>query len=187
MVFKAFNNDNPEHVLSKVAVLNILYSARLNNTQNEDDKMVDVLSMANYIGNNKEFFNNTSHSETDVIEWVDKARTHFKSEGKNSPYSFLTKYCAWSFPTLNIPIVDSYTKAMLYYINEFYPYFSRKFYRYEINNEKDGFDVKYSFFCEVFAKFKEVHAQNFNYKEIDKYLWYYGKHGKEGVNKPIQF
>jgi hypothetical protein len=177
---------NPDNsILTRVVVLNSLYSTRLNNKQINDYKKVNVKTMAEYIEESKEFFNNTCHKNIDVIHWVDNARDYFKSKWKYSPYSFLTKYCAWSFPNLSIPIVDSYTKAMLYYLNQLYHFYNEEntphFSQTDISNKE------YAFFCEVFAKFKEKYANDKTYKDIDKFLWYYGKHGKEGVNKPIQF
>ncbi len=187
LAFSHFDNSCIENVFAKVVVLNNLYSAGLYNKQVENQKdKVDVRTMSEYLYVHRAFFD-SERTDDVIVSWIENTLHEFGIRYNYKPFSFITKYCAWSFPKQNIPIVDSYTKAMLYYINELHPYFGRKFYRYEINNEKDGVDVKYSFFCEVFAKFKEEYANEFSYKEIDKYLWYYGKHGKEGVNKPIQF
>ncbi len=160
---------NPDNsILTRVVVLNSLYSTRLNNKQINDYKKVNVKTMAEYIEESKEFFNNTCHKNIDVIHWVDNARDYFKSKGKDSPYSFLTKYCAWSFPKLDIPIYDSHAKAMLFHINELYKYHD-SFTKTKIENGD------YKFYCEVYDKFAKEHGNGKNYKDIDKYLWMYAK------------
>lgn len=167
MVFKAFNNDVLEHVLAKVVVLNSIYSADLRNIVNDKipSKEVSVKKMAYYIWDNRSFFNNSGNNEDAVRDWITTAIQDFKGW---IPYSFLTKYCAWSFQKLDIPIYDSHAKAMLFHINELYKYHD-SFTKTKIENGD------YKFYCEVYDKFANKRGNGKNYKDIDKYLWMYAK------------
>ena len=168
LMFTTFDNNSCDAILAKVIVLNNRYSTRLNDSQTNNSDKVDIFTMAQFILNNNKVFDNPLTTENDVIDWVDNARDYFKSKGKDSPYSFLTKYCAWSFQKLDIPIYDSHAKAMLFHINELYKYHD-SFTKTKIENGD------YKFYCEVYDKFAKEHGNGKNYKDIDKYLWMYAK------------
>lgn len=80
-------------------------------------------------------------------------------------YSFATKYCSHHNP-LNYPIFDSYVEKVLC-----------------LFRDKDGFadfrtvDLKkYVRFKEMLIQFRRFYGlEEFNLKEIDKYIWLYGK------------
>ena len=193
MTFNAFNCDTIEHIFAKVVVLNNIYCAGLHNNRKDGEKyvqrkFVDVKMMTDYIYENRALFNGEKKSRETVIQWIDTARNHFIQLDKNSPHSFLTKYCAWSFLDLNLPIVDSHTKGMLYYMDQLYSYYKdvkgKHFTQDQIRYEK------YAFFCEVYDTFVEFYkdelpCEKTKHKDIDKYLWYYGKHGSEKTKKAI--
>lgn len=80
-------------------------------------------------------------------------------------YSFATKYCSHHFPT-EFPIYDSFVEKCLLYFGK-----------------KDSFEVfnstelkDYSRFKEILVKFKRFYnIDEFNLKDIDRYLWQLGK------------
>ena len=80
-------------------------------------------------------------------------------------YSFATKYCSHHFPTL-YPIYDSFVEKVLIY-------FKKK----DCFADFKTFDLKdYSKFKSILIKFQEFyHIQEFNLKDIDRYLWQLGK------------
>jgi hypothetical protein len=80
-------------------------------------------------------------------------------------YSFATKYCSMHFPDL-YPIYDSIVIKVLKAFRGEYKF--SKFKNYELNN--------YSEYRQIIDTFR-YHFQltNFSYKEIDKYLWFYGR------------
>lgn len=80
-------------------------------------------------------------------------------------YSFSTKYCSHHNP-LNYPIYDSYVEKVLVYFRD-----------------KDGFDVFNRVELKNYAKFKSIliefgkfyGLEQYNLKQIDKYIWQLGK------------
>lgn len=80
-------------------------------------------------------------------------------------YSFATKYCSHHFPTI-YPIYDSFVEKILLYFNK-----------------KDKFSVfkkedlkNYKKFKQVLIDFKKFYEiDEFNLKDIDRYLWQLGK------------
>ncbi|MCB1202534.1 MAG: hypothetical protein KDK41_17970 [Leptospiraceae bacterium] len=80
-------------------------------------------------------------------------------------YSFATKYCSHHQPVL-YPIFDSFVEKLLMYFkrrDKFY-----KFYKYELRD--------YSKYKNILKKFQNYYSLNdFNLKELDKYLWQAGK------------
>lgn len=80
-------------------------------------------------------------------------------------YSFATKYCSHHRPLL-FPIYDSYVDKLLTYLRDV-DHFS------EFNNEDLRNIVA---FKEIILKLRDYYGLNeFSLKEIDRYLWQYGK------------
>jgi len=80
-------------------------------------------------------------------------------------YSFATKYCSHHYP-LDYPIYDSFVEKLLLYFNKIDHFHDFK---------KD--DLKYyDIYKTVLIKFKQFYGiDEFNLKEVDKYLWQLGK------------
>jgi len=80
-------------------------------------------------------------------------------------YSFATKYCSHHKPTI-YPIFDYYVEKMLCHFRD-----KDKFKLFSNEDLKE-----YSKFIEILNEFKIYYKlQEFNLKEIDKYLWQAGK------------
>ena len=80
-------------------------------------------------------------------------------------YSFATKYCSHHFPTV-YPIYDSYVEKVLLYFNK-----KDKFYKFKKEDLKN-----YKRFKEILIEFKSFYGINeYNLKDIDRYLWQLGK------------
>ena len=80
-------------------------------------------------------------------------------------YSFATKYCSHHFPK-EFPIYDSYVEKVLMYFNK-----NDKFYDFKRENLKN-----YKKFKNILIQFKKFYnIDEYNLKDIDKYLWQLGK------------
>ncbi len=80
-------------------------------------------------------------------------------------YSFATKYCSHHKPMI-YPIFDSYVEKLLMYFKKKDNF--AKFNRMDLRN--------YVIYKEILLAFREYYNLNeFNVKEIDKYLWQAGK------------
>lgn len=80
-------------------------------------------------------------------------------------YSFATKYCSHHQPIL-FPIYDSYVEKILIYFNK-----QDKFYNFKREDLKD-----YSKFKNILIEFKKFYEiDEYNLKDIDRYLWQLGK------------
>lgn len=80
-------------------------------------------------------------------------------------YSFATKYCSHHNP-LDFPIYDSYVEKVLIYFNGIYHFSNFK------KSELKEY-VKFKNILLDFQKFFEL--QEFNLRQIDRYLWLLGK------------
>ena len=80
-------------------------------------------------------------------------------------YSFASKYCS-HHNQLDFPIYDSYVHKVLKYYRNVDMFF-----------EFDEADLKtYPMFKNILIKFRSFyHLEKFNLKELDKYLWQFGK------------
>lgn len=90
-------------------------------------------------------------------------------------YSFATKYCSHHKGCEeDFPIYDSNVDKML-------KIFSKEYHFMELSKDalKD-----YVFFADVLTKFQEYFKlKDFNFKQIDRYLWQLGKEKKEFEKK----
>ena len=173
-VFSLYDNSSKSNILIKVIILNNRYSVGLNDNPLSKDKIkeydekekkypVDVMTMAKHIYNNRKEFNNVKTTD-EVIGLVETIRN---ISGFQDAYSFATKYCSWSFRTLDVPIVDSYVKGLLYRLNKKYG-FTKTFTQADLND--------YRTYKEIYVAFvKACGLQSKKYKDIDKYLWQYAK------------
>lgn len=80
-------------------------------------------------------------------------------------YSFATKYCSHHKP-LDFPIYDSFVDILLKYFRD-----ADNFYEFSNEEIKD-----YTSFKNILVEFRRYYClEQFNLKEIDKYLWQLGK------------
>ena len=157
------NNTNIEDVLAKVTLLNTFYG-----TQIHDMDLLKVSS--DIVSMNIDTKLGRNDKEPD-ISLVNQIAYDMKSYPR-SLYSFASKYCSFHNPDA-FPIVDSFAKGMLYYMNcsendsfRFYPV---QFTQYDLNN--------YLNYCKIYKAFiKHFGLEKLSYKEIDKYLWKYAKY-----------
>ena len=175
-VFNTFDNSSIENVLTKIIILNNIYSAGLttNMLGKEKSEMynakgkalpVDVTTMAKHIYNTFKGITGIN-DDSNVIALVDKIRN--VGDNYQDAYSFATKYCSWTFgEIINVPIVDSYVKGLLYRLNKKNP-FTDSFTQNDLNF--------YHEYCRIYKAFVEkAGLSNESYKNIDKYLWQYAK------------
>lgn len=187
-LFNTIDNNTEEGILCKVIVLNDRYGTQLhsrernnkdNNGNNEDKKeTIHFQLMANIIFNR---FGEVDNPEK-ARKWISDTIKHIETNHKNykRPLSFLSKYCYWSFQNSDIPIMDSYAKGMLYYLSKTEPY------KNEIHIKQSDLQ-DYSVYCEKYDKMVELLRKKFKkqytYREIDMFLWYYGKYVLKDNNK----
>ena len=94
----------------------------------------------------------------------DISRININGKNKNF-YSFATKYCSHHFPTV-FPIYDSYVEKILIYFKN-----KDKFSTFKKKNLKN-----YSIFKETLIEFKKFYnIDEYNLKDIDRYIWQLGK------------
>ena len=191
-VFSNSSNDNVEDVLIKVTLLNAFYSTQLYNNPAANPKRrqhADILSMAQHIANEANFdawlrsndwqdnmkaVNYIAFGDSD---WV-KRKEPKGANAINDALSFATKYCNWHCPD-KYPIVDAVAKGMLYYISK-----NKDVKLYDKNLTQK--DLKnYEIFCTVFNNFSRIVSERdgrtYSLKDIDKYLWQYGKDHKIAI------
>lgn len=182
LLFNTFkSNTDEKEILLKVVTLNNRYSAGLtDNVLNKEkcdiyekenkSKPTNVIVMTKHISEIESEYHCFS-KEVDPIFIVNKLR-HI--EGYKEAYSFATKYVAWTFRDKNIPIVDGYVKKLLYSINK-----EECFYEKLTWNKFDD----YLTYCEIYKSFVEhFKLEKYSYKQIDKYLWLYGKELSQAEN-----
>lgn len=185
LLFNTFkSNTDEKEILLKVVTLNNRYSAGLTDNflskekcdiyeKENKDKPTNVIVMTKHIAE-IESQQNYFSKEDDPILIVNELR---RIEGYQNSYSFATKYVAWTFRDKNIPIVDGYVKKLLYSINKK----SKEACFHEKLTWNDLED--YPTYCEVYKSFVEhFKLDKYSYKQIDKYLWLYGKELAQGKN-----
>ena len=144
-------NTDISDILIKVSTLNDFYSTNI----------FSVFPVAKHILT----LNIDARLETGDTSLVDDIANVVIGDKQKHFYSFATKYCSHHYP-LDYPIYDSYVDKVLMYFNK-----------------KDHFcsfgkdDLKqYAKFKNILICFKKFYGiDEFNLKEIDKYLWQLGK------------
>jgi len=144
-------NDNLEDVLVKVAVLNDFYSTNIMSTYDVADNILKH--------NFDSKINKLDYSLVDDI-----ANVKIKGS-KKCFYSFATKYCSHHNPN-TYPIFDKNVQRVLFEFNNKFHY-TKKFTLKSLKSYKK--------FYEVINAFKDFYKLKCSYKELDRYLWQYGK------------
>lgn len=145
-------NNDLDDVLIKVCALNDFYSTNI----------FSPFTVAKHIVNLK-IDNALKEDNLDIVNRI--AEVTMKGGKVKNFYSFATKYCSHHKPT-TYPIYDSYVEKMLLYCKG-----------------KDSFDTftaedlkLYVRFREILLSFRKFYSLNeFDLKQIDKYLWQAGK------------
>lgn len=156
-LFKAFpENDNIEDILLKISVINDMYSTNI----------LGTFRMARHILE-QDVDNGLKNGDPEVVHRI--AKGHGIRTKKNNTelnfYSFATKYCNWHNQD-RYAIYDSFVeKVILAYQRE------DKFSNFKISDLKD-----FKKFLKVISDFSDYYGlTRHNLKEIDKFLWIYGK------------
>ena len=145
------SNDNLQNILIKCSVLNDFYSTNI-------FKIYPVAKHILSLNVDKRL------EENDVTLVDDIAKVTIGDTEKNF-YSFASKYCSHHKP-LEYPIYDSYVEKVLLHFNKAY-----HFYTFTKTDLKE-----YSKFKTILIKFREFFKlEEFNLKELDKFLWQFGK------------
>ena len=144
-------NTEMSDILLKVAVLNEFYSTNI----------FSVYSVAKHILS----LNIDARLDSgDVTLVQDLQKVTINGVEKNF-YSFSTKYCSHHKP-LDYPIYDSYVEKVLCYFRD----------RDKFSNFKKCELKNYEKFKEILIEFRTFYAlEEYNLKEIDKYIWQLGK------------
>lgn len=183
--FRALNNSDPENILIKVILLNDLYSAGLNSNapgaetllkKRETGKklMPGVMLAAEKIcAYERECRFDGCASKADAAKLI--ADFVVFDAPYSKPYSFITKYCSFRLPELQLPIADNYVRALLLLLNEKLQKengigFNEPFKNADLND--------YSRFCGVVENFTARYAPDRAAKDVDKFLWQYAKNLK---------
>ncbi len=155
------NNTELDEVLAKVTLLNAFYSTQILD--------MDLLNVSRDIVALK--IDSSIYGEKVDYDIVNRI-AYCGSFYQRKLYSFASKYCSFHNPA-EFPIVDSYSKGMLYYMNNCedtrFHFFTQGFTQNDLNN--------YYNYWKVFSAFIEHYKLvNLSFKEIDKYLWKYAKY-----------
>jgi hypothetical protein len=144
-------NDVVEDVLIKVCSLNDFYST----------KIFSPFKVAKHIVK----LNVDKYLQNDNITIVDKIASVNVGAKVKYFYSFATKYCSHHKPAI-YPIYDYYVDKMLCYFRN-----KNKFFQFK--NEDLKIFVKFKNILNEFRRYYKL--ENYNLKEIDRYLWQTGK------------
>jgi hypothetical protein len=149
-------NNNLDEVLLKVAALNAFYSTNIYN----------VFSVAQHIvslGIDEQL----KRGDESLVSSI--ATGHGVKHSKNGKeikfYSFATKYCSHHRPEI-YPIYDSFVEELLVYL--------RNVDEFAAFRREDLYD--YSSFRRIILALQSFYSlESYSMKEIDQYLWQYGK------------
>ncbi len=172
-------NCDEKRVLRKVALLNAFYSTQLFNNPGKADgrkKNVDIQTMAKHIVTlskeknlDKLIMSSCAKDRAYAIRLIRCIDESLYSDA----YSFATKYCSWNNPNA-FPIVDRYSKGMLYYLCRTSEHIFGHFHSPITQSKLSEYDS----FCGVHQSFREAIFQKTGYnctcKDIDKFLWLFG-------------
>lgn len=138
-------------VLAKVCVINNLYSTGIAAT----------FEMAEHIIR-KNVDDALTAGDIDVVDKISYLTIGGRTRHN---YSFATKYCAWHQPE-HYPIFDNFVRLMFIAYKD-----KDKFATFEGEGLR-----RYSEFKRVFCEFKNYYQlKEFSYRELDLFLWGYGK------------
>ncbi len=152
LFFKTYpNNDDINDILIKASSLNDFYSTNI----------FSIFSVAKHIHSLNIDERLKKHDESLVNDIA-----NIEISGKKITfYSFATKYCSHHDP-VNFPIYDSYVEKILVHFNK-----KDNFSKFTKKDLKD-----YAKFKKVLIDFKKYYGiDEYNLKDIDRYIWQLGK------------
>ena len=164
-------NTDLEKVLLKVTLLNSHYRTVIKN--------IDLVAIARHIisipnfDKRLELVNEYRTPDFSLVKDIAYGSNEYKTKEMHNIYSFASKYCAWHQPN-KFPIVDSYTKGMLYYINK-----DTNFYGKLTHKDLNDYCTYYNVYQSFIDYLQRLGICEKSYKEIDIFLWQYGL--KEGI------
>lgn len=151
-------NVDESDILLKVASLNDFYSTNIFSVFPVAERILKCVNV-------DERLNKGDETLVMDIQKVSFIKEKTKEKVNRYFYSFATKYCSHHRPLL-YPIYDSYVDAVLRYFRN-----RDSFESFSNDDLKD-----YSKFKMIILKFRDFYKLNqFNIKELDKYLWLLGK------------
>ena len=152
LFFKTYpKNDDINDILIKCSSLNDFYSTNI----------FSIFSVAKHI---LKLNIDKRLKEGDATLVNDIAKVKINGKDKNF-YSFATKYCSYHFPTI-YPIYDYYVEKVLLYFRD-----KDHFLDFKKSDLK-----KYDLFKNILISFRNYYGLNeYNLKDIDRYLWQLGK------------
>lgn len=170
-------NTNLDIILMKVTMLNSFYSTMIKNK--------DLVAVARYIEClefDKELvkYKYKGQPNIELVYELAYGIKDFADDEINNIYSFASKYCAWHEPNL-YPIVDSYTKGVLYKINKelnlwkTIPHNNSAGYKRITHKALNHYDVYYELYMGVLSYIKEEYKLTLSLKQLDIFLYEYGK------------
>ena len=144
-------NDNISDILLKVAALNDFYSTNIYSVFSVAQRIIEL-----------DIDKRLDEEDVNLVNEIKKVMISGKEKHF---YSFASKYCSHHRPE-SYPIYDSYVDHVLSYFRN-----RDKFYKF-----KNGDLKEYSAFKRLLAEFQKFYdLQQFSLKEIDRYLWLFGK------------
>lgn len=151
-------NTDESDILLKVASLNDFYSTNI-------FSVFPVAERIHACANVDERLKTGDETLVMDIQKVSFIRDKTKEKVNRQFYSFATKYCSHHKPML-YPIYDRYVDVILRYFR------NKESFTFFTNDELKN----YTRFKEIILKFRDFYKLNqFNIKELDKYLWLLGK------------
>jgi hypothetical protein len=145
------NNENLHGILIKVAGLNSLYSTNI----------YAVIKVALHILD----LDIDAKLHQGDLRLIDDVAWLTIGNKRRRNYSFASKYCHWHQPQL-YPIYDSYVERLLWEYHKIYGFMEFK--RTELQ--------QYSCYKEAIEAFRKFfNLEKFGFKELDKFLWLYGR------------
>ena len=144
-------NDNISDILLKVAALNDFYSTNIYSVFSVAQRIIEL-----------DIDKRLDEEDVNLVNEIKKVMISGKEKHF---YSFASKYCSHHRPE-SYPIYDSYVDHVLSYFRN-----RDNFYKF-----KNGDLKEYSAFKRLLAEFQKFYdLQQFSLKEIDRYLWLFGK------------
>lgn len=145
-------NTDLDDVLIKVCALNDFYSTNI----------FSPFTVAKHIVSLK-IDDSLKKDDLKIVNRI--AEVTMNGGNRKNFYSFATKYCSHHRPT-TYPIYDSYVEKMLKYCKK----------KDKFDNFKNDDLKSYERFREILLSFRKYYSLNeFDLKQIDKYLWQAGK------------
>ena len=154
LVSKLPLNENLEDVLLKVAAINSLYSTNIYAIYRVSQHICDL-----------NIDSRLREGDPNLVEEI--AHVKISDEVERYNYSFATKYCSWHAPEM-YPIYDRIAEQMIVWYQKD-DAFAPKFTRQQLWED-------YNLFRETIKAFRNHYGLNeFSFKQLDKFLWKYGR------------